>query len=288
MIQANNCIFIKIQGIFSGEIKQSRLRSCLSGNLKVSYKKLPEEMKLFPKTFSVQVVEGTEVVSVPRDTKKLRLEEEGIDIAEINGEIHNHKIVKLFGGKEFGDWDKLPIPENMSLYEAWHWMPLSPGEGLYKKVMSAASQVSSKDHYHQDGRPAFNQTQIDWMLTFIDHFTTVDVEQVRPYLRINLSGPAMIDTLAALTGKKGTIPTMPNIGNALTFLGKVVEGKPVSHAEMVEARKARGLDDPDNIIGKILGDDFVDGVFETLDPQPDPYPDLGHKKGKKKINRRRK
>lgn len=235
-----------------------------------SHKKLPELLKRFPETFSEGKIDGIKIVSVPHKDDGY-VHEHGINICEVGGEKRNFRDVKIFKGKKFDGWDRIPIPETHTIYEAWHWMPLKPGPDLYERIMSAAGQVSRKDYYYQDGRPAFGQIQIDWMLEFIDQFTTIDAKKIRHYLHTGLSGPKMIDTLAKLTGHEGSIPTAPNIGNALATFGKIIEGRAITEQEIGPAIDGICRSKDGKIVKEILGDEFVDDVtwrmYETQIPQ---------------------
>jgi hypothetical protein len=254
-------------------------RSFMSRSMESSYSVLPEAVKRFPETFTIGEIDGVKVVSVSHNHESPYIQEHSINPCETIGEKRNYRQFKLFKGKKFREFlDQLPIPDGVQIYEAWHWAPLQPGPRVYEEIMSAASQVSRKDFYHQDGRPAFTQRQIDWMLKFIEHFTTVDVNVAGQYLHPKLSGPNLIDILAGLTGHRSTIDTMPNIGNAMDFFGKVIEGEPVTVHERDEAVKGYGLDDPHNALEEVLGRDFVQRTLGM--PRTPKFPE---KKGKRRF-----
>ena len=255
--------------------------SRLSPSIEESYKNLASDIKKFPGHFKVQTIDGIKVVSVNNDADSHDIQSPGINPIEISGELQNYNIVDVFKGKRYDSWGNLPIPDSISIHEAWHWAPLKPGPDLYKKILSAARQVSRKDYYYQDGRDAFFDLQIGWILTFIKHFTTLDAERIAPLMCKDLSGPGFIDNLAKLTGNNEHIQTEPNIGNAMVFFGKVLKNEPVNQNEIDEAVKGAGLDDPNNTLGRILGDDFVKDVFEAVDG-PTPFSETRSTKNKNK------
>ncbi len=221
---------------------------------------VPELAAKFPETFKVEKIDGVKILLINHKDDCM-VHEHGINTARLEGDIVNYHSVKIFRGKKFNEFDDLAVPETVSIHEAWHYLPLSPGPDLYKRIMSAARQVSRKDYYHQDGSAAFNNVQINWMLKFIENFTTIDVEKIRPYLTEDLSGPAMIDTLAELTGHNADIPTEPNVGNALTFFGKLMSGRSVDQHEFREAWKGTYQDKNGKVIRDVLGEEKVSDTF---------------------------
>lgn len=165
-----------------------------------------------PNTFSLEKIGGKKILSVYHKGGPF-VHEDGINTHGVSGEKHNFTIKELSNAAG-------PFPDMISIHEAWHWAPMKAGSGLYKEIMNAAGQVARKDYYYQDGRPAFNSTQISWMLDFVDNFTDVDVDSVKPHLNTRMSGPGLIDTLANLTGHNTHIKTEPNIMNGVIFLEK--------------------------------------------------------------------
>lgn len=196
------------------------LSPSFSVSMEESYNMLEEIMKKFPKTFKKRQINDAEIVSVPcRSDGKTR--KHGINTWEIGGKIINCSIVEIFRGKKYDSLDRLPISESVHIHEAWHWAPLKLGPEIYKRIIDSAGLISRKDYYYQDGRPSFNEEQLNNVLKFIDHFTTIDAEKARFYLHPRISGPGLIDTIAKLSGHDSPIETAPNIGHALTFLPKI-------------------------------------------------------------------
>ncbi|MFC1685545.1 hypothetical protein ACFLZZ_00820 [Nanoarchaeota archaeon] len=219
-----------------------------------SYDDLSTMIKLYPKTFSVGKVKKTKVVSVPYDIKDSYLKEHGINTCERSGELKNFDQVKVFKGKKMDEWAQLPIPDSVSIYEAWHWAPLKPSPGLYQEIMHAAGQPPRKDYYHQDGRPAFSDCIIGRMLKFVEHFTTVDEKMVARHLDARLSGPGLIDVLAKITGHTKFIETAPNPMGALSIVAKALSGKRLTENELVQGEKSLIADmEGDNVVGETLG-----------------------------------
>lgn len=242
---------------------------------------VPDLVRKFPKTFSLKEINGKKILSVFFKGDHY-VHEHSINITDIGDKVTNYANVTIFHGKKFPEWKSLPIPEHVSIYEAWHWAPLRPGPNVYKRIMSAAGQVSRKDFYYQDGRTAFYDRQLEWMFKFIDQLTTINLETIKPFLLRDLSGPGFIDNLAKLTGHTGFIPTEPNVGNSLVFFGKILNGQPVNQKEVDEAIKGAGLDDPDNMLGKILGDDLIKKVFEAV-AGPTPFNETRQKGNKNRF-----
>lgn len=159
------------------------------------------------------------------------------DISDIWGHSWNHKIVKLYQGKEYGEWDRLPVAEMLNLYEPWHWAPAEASPDLHNQILSAAGQVSDKGYYYQDGRAAFWEPQLENMRRFVDHFTTLDLIKWDQMIRTaSKSGPGMIDALAHFCHTRPNVIDKPNIGNALIGLVDSMQGKPKTK-EQLEAEK---------------------------------------------------
>ncbi|MDP2950769.1 MAG: hypothetical protein Q8N55_00115, partial [bacterium] len=84
--------------------------------------------------------DGKDLLSVPY-TLDWNKKNEVIDVSDISGYKRNYKIVKLFKGKEYGELEKLPVPESYSIFEAWHWVPLTSSPTLYERIIGAACMV---------------------------------------------------------------------------------------------------------------------------------------------------
>lgn len=99
---------------------------------------------------------------------------------KIWGHHTNYTEVRLWEGEEYGvhrfSGKELPLPETISLYEAWHWAPLGPSPTLHNRVISAVRQSSNADYYGQDGQAAWSRETYKRMGTFIRHFTSLDAD----------------------------------------------------------------------------------------------------------------
>lgn len=169
-----------------------------------------------------------------------------IECCDCFGHEFNSSIVKVWQGKEYGEWDNLPIPESFSIYEAWHWgikWPRSPR--LHANVMSAAGQVSRQDYYHQDGRDAFWGVAFDRMERFIDHFTEIPVGEFKAALpRMRKDGPGFIEDFGAFCAGEQIpeIENHPNMWNTISAVCDMVGGKPISERQAAAA--LHGMNDP--------------------------------------------
>lgn len=185
-----------------------------------------------------------------------RRDEAAIEPYETYGHHFNYKKVKLWDGTEYREWDRLPIPEMISIYEAWHWSPVPKSPTIHERIMSACGQVSDKGYYYQDGRIAIYEGVRDPMARFIRHFTELDAEAfLAAWPRFRKSGPGFIDDFARFCHEAPIIENRPNFGNTLVAMGKAVEGKPLSRHELDEAE--RGVrEDP-------VGLDFLSEVISS-------------------------
>lgn len=174
-----------------------------------------------------------------------------ISMYDSHGHKWNHKIVKLYKGQEFSEWDKLPVPESYAIYEAWHWSPLKPSRSLHEKIIHAAGMVSDCGYYYQDGRTAFYDVHLERMRLYVEHFTTIPIDKWDAMIRrAPKSGPGMIKTLAAFCQgvdvKKAAFENKPNIGNLLAGFSKAMGGKKLTDDEktaMFEAAADREIRD---------------------------------------------
>ncbi len=140
-----------------------------------------------------------------------------IDMTDILDHYHNHRIVKIWKGVEVDDmFGKLPIPQSINIYESWHWAPLEKSPKLHERIMHAAGQVSRKDYYYQDGRPALYDVAWKNMAMFVRHFTELDADAFdRTWPKFRKDGPGGIEDLARFCSDKPQIENRPNIGNLL-------------------------------------------------------------------------
>ncbi len=161
------------------------------------------------------------------------------------GHYWNHKIVKLWDGKEYSEFDRLPIPEMVNLYETWHWTPLAASPTIHERLLSAVHQVSDQGFYHQDGRSHFTHYHWQEIGKFIENFTSIDASEYnRAWPRFRSSGPGGIADLAEFCHPRSRVTNRPNIGNTLDVLGNALQGRSVSRAELEAA--ADGWKDPKN------------------------------------------
>ncbi len=158
----------------------------------------------------------------------------------------NYTEHKLLGGKEYKTDFLFPT---YSIYEAWHWMPISrPNRILHEKIFSAAGQVSSADFYHQDGRPAFHEVIYNRMRIFVEHFTTIPLAEWDQFMRsAPQSGPGLIRAMASFCQgvpiEQAMYREEPNIGNALIGMFKIGCGKRLTSDESRTMKQA--LSDPE-------------------------------------------
>ncbi|QQG42118.1 MAG: hypothetical protein HYV90_02270 [Candidatus Woesebacteria bacterium] len=159
------------------------------------------------------------------------------------GSYWNHKIVKVWKGKQYAEYDRLPIPETISIYESWHWAPLPVSTTLHRRILSAARQTDDKGWHYQDGRPWFTSGHWTEMAKFIRHFTKLDADAFdRAWPSFRRDGPGGIDDFAHFCHKEAVTRDEPNVGNVLVALGKQLDGEHVTKQESEAA--IRGLDDP--------------------------------------------
>lgn len=159
------------------------------------------------------------------------------------GHFWNHKIVKVWKGKQFNEYDRLPVPETISIYESWHWAPLPITPDLHSRILSAAGQTDDRGWHYQDGRPWFTSGHWTEMAKFVRHFTQLDADAFdRAWPSFRRDGPGGIADIAHFCHKGATVRNDPNIGNVLVALGKGLGGEHMTQQE-VEAAK-HGLGDP--------------------------------------------
>lgn len=165
-----------------------------------------------------------------------------IEVMDISSHFINHSIVKLWQGQEYSEWGDLPMPKYLSIYEAWHWSPLAPSPTLHQEVLHAAGQVSDQGYYYQDRRQAFYPLHWQRMRSFVEHFTTIPVEQWDAH-SFRQDGPGGIADLAHFCSGSTSpqIINRPNIMNTITAFGKALGGQPITQQEVEAA--AAGLAD---------------------------------------------
>jgi hypothetical protein len=156
-----------------------------------------------------------------------------ISMCDTQGHQWNHKIVKLYKGKEYSEWDRLPIPESYMIYEAWRWAPLNASPTLHESILHAAGMVTDCGYYHQDGQREFYDLQLNRMRLFVQNFTTLDLAAWdRMIQRADKSGPGMIKAVARFCHSNPHIENKPNIGNLLTGVCKINSGERITEDEI--------------------------------------------------------
>lgn len=159
------------------------------------------------------------------------------------GHFWNCKIVKVWKGKQYDEYVRLPVPETISIYESWHWAPLPVTPTLHSRILHAAHQGDDKGWHYQDGSPWFTPGHWTEMAKFVRHFTLLDADAFdQAWPRFRRDGPGGIDDIAHFCHKDAVVRNDPNIGNVLNAIGKGLSGKPLTKQE-VEAAK-EGLADP--------------------------------------------
>lgn len=172
------------------------------------------------------------------------LEDSAINPSDIQGHYWNHEIVLVWEDKEYPDYfSNFPIPQSMSIYEAWHWAPLDASPTLHKKVLSAIGNTDDKGWHYQDGRPWFNARSFEEMGKFIRHFTSLNADAWDIQSKwFRLDGPGGIDDVARFCHSNAQAENRPNVGNLLIGFSKAMSGQKLTDDEMaamVNAAKDR-------------------------------------------------
>lgn len=149
------------------------------------------------------------------------------------------KFTKVFGGEEYGEFDRLPVPTGFSIYEALHWMPLQPYPRLHEVIIGAVNMIADCGWYIRDGRQMFFESHLRGMRLFVEHFTTLDLEGWDQMItRASLSGPGMIQAVAAFCHDEALVTDKPNIFAVVNLLGKASSRQQVSAEEEAAAKAA--------------------------------------------------
>lgn len=211
-------------------------------------------------------IDGETYISI-RYPHQFNRNEAVIEMYEVWGHKGNHKIVKLFKGVEYSEYDRLPVRESYSIYEAWHWMPLHPSPFIHEKILSGGGLISDMSWYYQDGRQAVYEGNLKSMRRYVEHFTLYDLDAWdRMIARAPLSGPGMIRAVANFCHETPIIENRGNIGNLLVLLGNEIEGKGSTPSEVAAAEAV--FEDPES---REMGMFLMRGIFgEDL---PDIVPD---------------
>jgi hypothetical protein len=175
-----------------------------------------------------------------------------IEPLDVMGHRFNYHIVKLWGGKEYREWDRLPIPETISLYEAWHWAPVRKSPTIHERILHAAGQTVDKGWFYQDGRPYFTPGHWLEMAKFVRHFTDLDANAFdRAWPRFRRDGPTGIEDLAHFCHEAPIIEDRPNMWNTINAAYKIARREPLTPREVEAAGK--GEHDP-------AADTFMDAL----------------------------
>jgi hypothetical protein len=167
-----------------------------------------------------------------------------IEPTDSYGHVQYCSIVKVWNGKEYSEWEQLPIPESMSIYEAWHWAPLPVSPTLHKKLLSAVGQTDDKGWHYQDGSPWFKSGTWKEMAKFVRHFTQLDADAFdRAWPRFRADGPGGIDDVARFCHHNAEVRDEPNIGNTLVAYGKLMSGQSLTREEIEAAKRGEKEDD---------------------------------------------
>ncbi len=174
------------------------------------------------------------LIAIKDDLSGSLTDKSPINMAEVKGSKQNYSDVKLFRGKEYSDWDRLPLPEGMMIYKAWEGYPLRPSLTLHETIIHAARMVSRTDYWHQDGSQAFFDIHLLRMRLFVEHLTTLDLKVWDAVVeRAPKSGPGFIRFIAAFCqgNRLPEVKEKPNIGNFLEGLVKLGKGDNLNEDE---------------------------------------------------------
>jgi hypothetical protein len=132
------------------------------------------------------------------------------------GHHWGHTIVNIFDGQEYPEFgfdkDKMPVPNMIHIYEAWHWAPLQPSPKLHEKLLSSVGMVPDIGFYHQDGRAAFSQSHIDGITDYIENLTSLNGEAWKQIAQsIPLDARGFITTLAYFCHNHPSVAEVPNL-----------------------------------------------------------------------------
>ena len=169
-----------------------------------------------------------------------------------SGSQYFHRIVRVYRGRIFKEWDPLPVPDSFHIVEAWRWVPLLRSSTLHEQIIHAAGMVSRCDYYSQDGSTAFFLVHFNRMRLFVDHCTEIPVAKFDEFCRTcRVDGPGFIRDLATfVAGKSAIVRDEPNIANLINGFCKMIDGEILTMGELKAFTKAR--DDEETLR------DFVD------------------------------
>ena len=195
---------------------------------------------------------------------RTKLDQIVIETSDVWGSESNHSIVQVYRGVEYSEYERLPVPDSLHIYETWHWKRLTPSPDLHEELFAAVRQVSDCGYYHQDGRAVFNREVFERMGTYVKYFTTLDYDAWQRLVpRIPLDGPGSIVAIARFCHPQPRVKNEPNIGNVLVVMGKVASGQQPTIDEIEAAE--HGLTDPD--IRQIATDMIIGFEMSQLDDE---------------------
>lgn len=220
--------------------------SCVSGDAAQAY------MNRNITQWNAVNVDGVDLITVRYPVKWNRTEA-SIEPYDIYGHKWNHKIVKIWKGKRYSEWDRLPVPETISIYESWHWGRISASPNLHSRLLHAVHQVDDKGWHYQDGRPFYSNGTWQEMAKFVRHFTTLDADAFdRAWPRFRRDGPGGIDDLAKFCHPNAQVRDEPNIGNVLIGISKAANHQSMTKQEVEAANKGLRLPEAREFVKGLL------------------------------------
>lgn len=155
-------------------------------------------------------------------------------------ERYNHTIVRVWQGKEYGEWDgDFPLPDSINCHGRWKQPLLEASPTIHNTILQAAGQVADKGWHYQDGRSFFVKDHWRHMSTFIRHFTKLDADAFdKSWPHFRTDGPGGIDDLAAWCHPDAVATDEPNIGSLIIGFSKVASGQRLAPGEVSAMKKA--------------------------------------------------
>jgi hypothetical protein len=161
--------------------------------------------------------------------------------------INNLKHVRLWGDKEYGEWDTAPYENAYSIEEMWLRDPI-PASDLHRAIIRAAGMVSDISYYGSDTTLDFDgihllrmvsdisyygsDTTLDFdgihllrMRRFVEHFTSLNLKKWdKMMLDAPRSGPGMIRAISDFcNGRKSPKTEKMDVGlNLHNFIKETV------------------------------------------------------------------
>ena len=213
-------------------------KRCILKKRKRLTSRLKKKIKKNPDRYLREVTRKRRFVAIKQNIRSGCVET--INICDTQGSQSFYKIVKIFRGKMYDEWDRIPESESFHLVEAWRWAPLKKSADLHEQILHAAGCVSRCDYYYQDGRQAIFDVHLERMRTFVEHFTEIPIQEFdRFLLRCNKSGPGFIRALANfVAGKNATVRDEPNVINLINGFHRAVNGYELTTDEIASMKKS--------------------------------------------------